>query len=122
MQCDVCQAEITDPEDATEHLGRNLCEDCYMDALSPAVACDPWAVYTAKSTVEQQGDIQLTERQEQILALIDETGRIKPEELMAKMSMTEPELKRELATLRHMEITRGSREDGEIYIRRFDDR
>ena len=28
---------------------KKLCDDCYMDALSPTKTCDPWAVYTAKS-------------------------------------------------------------------------
>ncbi len=34
----------------------------------------------------------------------------------------EPELARDAATLRHMELVRGSRDEGTIYCRRFDDR
>jgi hypothetical protein len=32
-----------------EHRGNVYCEDCYMDILSPPKACDPWAVYSAKT-------------------------------------------------------------------------
>jgi hypothetical protein len=48
MQCDRCQANI-EPGEEEQHLGQTLCEDCYMDALSPVKTCDPWAVHSAKS-------------------------------------------------------------------------
>ncbi len=48
MKCDRCSQTI-DPNEAQEHFGQNLCEDCYMDALSPAKTCDPWAVHSAQS-------------------------------------------------------------------------
>ncbi len=48
MKCDRCSAQIESGEEM-EYLGQVLCEDCYMDVFSPAKACDPWAVYTAKS-------------------------------------------------------------------------
>jgi len=34
MKCARCEASIPEGEER-EHLGRALCEDCYMDALSP---------------------------------------------------------------------------------------
>ena len=43
MNCDKCGSEMKNGEE-TEHHGQLLCEDCYMDALSPARTCDPWAV------------------------------------------------------------------------------
>ena len=49
-----CDA-IIDSEEAREHNGRTLCEDCYMDFLSPARAWVPWTVYTARSTIESGG-------------------------------------------------------------------
>ncbi len=54
MKCDKCSKPI-DSEEAREHNGWTLCEDCYMDNLSPTRTCDPWAFYTAKSTVESGG-------------------------------------------------------------------
>jgi len=32
-----------------EYGGQVRCEDCYMSALSPARACDPWAVRSAQT-------------------------------------------------------------------------
>ena len=48
MKCDRCSAAVQEGEER-EHHGEILCEDCYMDVLSPAKACDPWAVHSAKS-------------------------------------------------------------------------
>ena len=48
MICDKCQDNIEEGEERELH-GRTLCEDCYMDTLSPPKACDPWAVHSAKS-------------------------------------------------------------------------
>ena len=48
MECNRCHAKI-EPGDEKQHLGQTLCEDCYMDALSPVKTCDPWAVHSAKS-------------------------------------------------------------------------
>ena len=44
-----------DPAEAREHLGQMLCEDCYLDAMSPTKVCDPWAVHTAKSLKDLPG-------------------------------------------------------------------
>lgn len=42
MRCERCKADIEAGE-ARELHGQTLCADCYMDTLSPAKACDPWA-------------------------------------------------------------------------------
>ena len=47
MNCDKCQSPILENE-AHEHCGQTLCDECYMDALSPARSCDPWAIHSAK--------------------------------------------------------------------------
>jgi hypothetical protein len=41
-ECSSCGTSIEKGEEC-EHLGRILCEDCYLDALNPPKACDPWA-------------------------------------------------------------------------------
>ncbi len=46
MICDSCKENIEEVEIRDLH-GQALCEDCYMDRLSPAKPCDPWAVFTA---------------------------------------------------------------------------
>ena len=48
MKCHRCKGIIPDGEENDFH-GQILCEDCYMDLLSPPKMCDPWAVHSAKS-------------------------------------------------------------------------
>ena len=49
-----CGVHIESGEER-EYTGQMLCEDCYMDALSPVKTCDPWAVYTAKLMSGKEG-------------------------------------------------------------------
>ena len=107
MKCDTCEAKIENGEE-TEHMGQVLCEDCYMDALSPVKACDPWAVYSAKSM--NDGNSRLTDLQEKILAVLKETDGIEPEALAVKVGLSPSDLQREMATLRHMEKIRAAME------------
>jgi DNA-directed RNA polymerase subunit RPC12/RpoP len=51
LVCEKCGREIEEQQ-KYEHLGRSYCEDCYMDILSPPKACDPWAVYSARSSLQ----------------------------------------------------------------------
>jgi hypothetical protein len=119
MRCDQCNTPI-EPGEEKEHLGRTLCEDCYMDALSPPKGCDPWAVYTAKSCEARAGgNAALTPLQERILGILKETGGVEPRELH-KLLGGEPRLKdleRELAVLRHMEKVRGEKRGDRVVIR-----
>lgn len=115
--CESCQATV-EPEDIHEYAGQNLCDDCYMDALSPARSCDPWAVYTATRLPEQE----LNPAQEKILALLQKQGRALPAELMQATGLDNNGLQRELAALRHMELVRGEKlPDGRVAVRRFQD-
>jgi recombinational DNA repair protein (RecF pathway) len=43
VQCARCGKKI-EKQQCYEYRGSALCEDCYMDILSPPKACDPWAV------------------------------------------------------------------------------
>ena len=103
-RCDRCRAEV-EAEELREYAGQQLCEDCYMDALSPTRACDPWAVHTAKSTLATQGP-QLTDRQQQLFELVKSVQEISLSEAAERLDMDENELRREFATLRHMELLR----------------
>ncbi|UCE53649.1 MAG: hypothetical protein JSV31_31165, partial [Desulfobacterales bacterium] len=119
MKCDQCNSEIDQGEER-EHLGQMLCEDCYMDALSPMRTCDPWAVHSAK-TFEQHtgGTASVTKIQSEILRILEETGGIEPEALLKQLKgkLTQAELEREFATLRHMEMVRGEKRGEKIYLR-----
>ncbi len=103
MQCDKCNTTIKEGEEL-KLRGQTLCEDCYMDQLSPPRMCDPWAVYTAKSFSDGSPAKQLvTEQQQKILDMLKETGGLGFEELANRLDIKPSELEREIATLRHME-------------------
>ena len=118
MQCDRCNAVIEDGEER-EHLGQVLCEDCYMDALSPAKSCDPWAVHSAKSFEQHSGSTAtLTPIQTEILRILKETGGIERAAILEQLKgkLTQPQLEREFATLRHMEKARAEKREGKIFL------
>jgi len=96
-----------------EYGGQALCEDCYMRALSPARACDPWAVRSAQ-TLSKLDDrfAGLSELQAVILRVLGETGGLEAAALAERLQVKLPDLERELATLRHMEKTRGQMRAG----------
>lgn len=100
MKCDRCQDDIT-PEDSHEYAGQTLCDDCYMDALSPAVGCDPWAVYLATRT--EQKDQVFSSVQEKILKLVQDKARVEIPELLEATGLNMDGLQKEVVTLRHME-------------------
>jgi len=119
MECNRCHANI-EPGDDKNHLGQTLCEDCYIDALSPLKACDPWAVHSAKS-FERHAEraLILTPIQSEILAILEKTGGIEPRALLGKLTakLTQKELEREFAALRHMEKARGEKRGDRIVWR-----
>jgi len=117
MPCSRCGKTIAEGE-IHVHLGYRLCEDCYMDALSPARTCDPWAVHSAKNFGRDfAGKTALTELQQRILAALQETGGATPAALSARLDLAPADLEREIAALRHMEKVRGELRDGVKYIR-----
>jgi hypothetical protein len=117
MKCARCEASIIEGEER-EHLGRALCEDCYMDTLSPAKTCDPWAVHSAKSFGKNLGGkFELTELQRKILEILKETGGAPPGHLIERLNISPMDLEREIAALRHMEKVRGELRSGKKYIR-----
>ena len=117
MKCDKCKSAIKEGEEFELH-GQDLCEDCYMDALSPARTCDPWAVHSAKSFAEQNaGGLELTGTQQQILEILKQTGGVPLDNLARWLKMNLPELEREVAALRHMEKVRGALRNGAKIIR-----
>lgn len=116
MKCDRCNATL-ETGDAAEWHGQSLCEDCYMDVLSPAKACDPWAVYCAKSFSDAEGaGDNLTAVQKKILGILEETGGIAPVALQSRVGITPADFDRAVATLRHMEKLRAELRDGEKVI------
>ena len=122
MKCDCCGAEIS-ADDSYQYLGKTLCEDCYIDIRYPAKVCDPWAVYSATRSRESlglKGTAGLTELQQAIYQFIRERGKVTRGQLIENFKLTEAELQRQLATLRHCELVKGHKEDNSIYLVPFD--
>lgn len=119
MKCDRCQTTIEKGEEK-EHLGQTLCEDCYMDALSPVRTCDPWAVHSAKTFEKHSsGAGTLTPIQSEILAVLKRTGGIEPAGLLQQLSckLSPEDLQRQFAALRHMEKARAEKQGDRIVWR-----
>jgi hypothetical protein len=117
MICDSCKENIEEGEERELH-GQNLCEDCYIDVLTPGKACDPWAVYSAKSFSKENGsDVEVTETQSKILQILKETGGAEPRVILERLQIKPSDLEREVATLRHMEKIRGELREGKKYLR-----
>jgi hypothetical protein len=111
MICDRCGEHIQ-PGEEMPYFGQTLCEECYMQALSPA-RCDPWAVRSAQSLSQLGGDYsELSGTQAEILQVLKETGGAEPEVIAERLGMKLSELEREVATLRHMEKVRGELRKG----------
>jgi hypothetical protein len=113
MKCEKCNKQIK-PGDEMNHNGTTMCEDCYIDTLSPTRPCDPWAVYTAKSFSGK--DAVFNADQTKILKILKETGGVEFSALVEMLKMAPDEVKREFATLRHMEKARGEMRDGKTVL------
>ncbi len=118
MKCEKCLAEISSG-DQHVHLGQTLCEDCYMEALSPVRTCDPWAVHSAR-TFEQQagGQTHLTDIQREILQILEATGGLEAKELQVRLGgkLTQKQVEIEFGTLRHMEKVRAEKRGSKVFL------
>ncbi len=117
MNCDKCGDAIEVGEERELH-GQTLFDDCYMDALSPARACDPWAVHSAKSFMKQPiKDPGVNPTQGKILEILQESGGVEAKILVERLQIKPSDLERELASLRHMEKVRGELRDDKKIVR-----
>lgn len=116
MECEKCKQQIR-PADKRDHHGQIMCEDCYIATLSPAKACDPWAVFCAKSIPENKGAKSgLTMTQKAILEILKETGGISLEKMAKRLQVDRNDLERDIAALRHMEKIKAQLRQGDKII------
>ncbi len=119
MQCNKCGASI-DIGEERELRNQILCEDCFIDALSPVQICDPWAVYSAKSLERHTaGPPPLTSIQSEILGILRDAGSLEPSVLLLRLNnkLTIKELEREFSALRHMEKARAEKAGDRVLLR-----
>ena len=119
MKCDACQEAIAAGEERV-HFGKILCEDCYVEALSPVRTCDPWAVHSAKTFEEHAGGAStLTPLQMEMLEILKTEGPMDPTDLQKKLkiNLALSDLQREFASLRHMEKARAGKNGDKVVWR-----
>lgn len=117
MECERCHGQL-EAHESREHGGKTLCEDCYLETLNPPKACDPWAVHLAKSDKGRSG-VQLTQAQQRLYDLVKQRGMITFPDAAVQLGMTEEEVRRDFATLRHLELLRGHKERQQVFIALF---
>ena len=118
MKCNRCGREIQEGDSYT-HFGETLCEDCYLDMRLEVKGCDPWAVHSATRLRESsglKGNEGLNELQKAIYELVKSKDKVTREEVMEILSLSESEMRIQLAILRHCELVKGHKEDGKVYL------
>lgn len=115
VQCTKCGKEV-EKQQSFEYQGKEFCEDCYIDILSPPKACDPWAVRSAQTFLKGKDKFStLTPLQLKIVNYIKEKGEVTIEEMIKNLNLTDEELRREFAVLRHMEILKATKKGEKIF-------
>jgi|WetSurMetagenome_2_1015567.scaffolds.fasta_scaffold1147815_1 hypothetical protein len=116
--CEKCGCDC-DAAELRELAGKKVCEDCYLGGVELTQTCDPWAVHSAKNTLSADGKVHLTEIQQQIYDLIVQEKKLTPEEAASRLNIPETELRREFATLRHLELLKGEKTADGVIITTF---
>ena len=118
MKCNKCSVGIAAGEER-DHQGETLCEDCYIDVLSPAKFCDPWADYAAKSHIEKNPDSSLNANQKKIIQLLHDHGEVEPAFLIDRLKhqISPEDGERECAAIHRMGIIAIENNDGKIIIK-----
>jgi len=119
VRCARCDKKI-ETHQSYEHQGNSFCEECYMGILSPPRACDPWAVYSAQTFLKNKDRLStLTPLQRNMVDFVKGKGEASMEEMRTHLCLTEEELRREFAVLRHMEVLRATKKDGKVVYTLF---
>lgn len=118
MFCQRCNAEIPVNEEV-KFRGQTLCEDCYVELLEPPRSCDVAAVHAAKSARKaagQEGTDGLTDLQKNIYNYVKTEGPVTHAQIMEQLNLSRLELDKNFAILRHCELLRGFRQDGQVFV------
>jgi len=82
-------------------------------------ACDPWAVHSATRLRESsglEGAEGMTELQKAIYELVKSKGKVTRQEVMGNLNLSEQEIQKQLAILRHCELVKEHKEGDTIYL------
>ncbi|MBF0529023.1 MAG: hypothetical protein HQK55_07095 [Deltaproteobacteria bacterium] len=101
-------------------MGQTLCEECYMDILTPVRSCAPKSVDSVRSFVKHADATgELTPLKQEILRILKETGAIEPLSLLHRLggTLTMSELESNFSTLRNMGKARDEKRSGRVVWR-----
>ena len=115
MKCNRCSKEIP-ADEIHSHLGHTLCEDCYIEAISPEKHCDPWATYLASRESGATGVSALSDIQKEMHKFLKEHGKATRDEVMARFRLSAVDLDEHLKVLMHSETVQELGEAGEMYL------
>jgi len=118
VKCQICGCEI-DEENSYVFKGAVLCEDCHMEETHPVVTCDPKAVHSAK--ILSQADKPtakdgLDDLQKAIYKFVTDKGKVTLQEICSEFNLSPVRAQNQLAILRHLELTKGKKENDNTYI------
>ena len=117
MECDRCGTSM-DAAECRQLGDKKLCEDCFLETSDPPKSCDPWAVHLAKSDKGRSG-VQLTPSQQKLYELVKERGTISFLEAAKLLGVSEEDVRREFATMRHLELLREYKQRQQVFIALF---
>lgn len=123
VKCARCGEDVS-KEDIYLHRNQELCEDCYMGALQTPKTCDVAATQHAtkhRKAAGQSGTEGLLPIQKQIHDYIKEKGRVTRDQVTKELNIPDWELEKQIAVLRHCELVKGKKVDGNVYLVLFDD-
>jgi predicted HTH transcriptional regulator len=116
MKCAVCGKEIP-ADEVHEYKGKTLCEDDYIEAISPEKHCDPWATYLASRESGATGVASLSDLQKEIAKFLKEKRKGTRQEVMDKFKLSASDLEEHLRVLMHSENVQELTEAGESYLK-----
>lgn len=118
MICSKCKEEIP-AGDEMSYRGKIFCEDCYVLTLSVPKTCDVAAVHSAKMARQQAGQTGtdgLTELQKALYEYVEANdGKVPMADVMKNFELSETEMTRVFAPLRHCELLKATMIDGVKY-------
>ncbi|MFC2003734.1 hypothetical protein ACFLV4_07345 [Chloroflexota bacterium] len=116
VKCDVYGKEIPADEVHT-FQGKTLCEDDYIEAISPEKHCDPWATYIAGRESGATGVSALSDIQKEIHKFLKDKGKATRKEVMTKFRLSAGDLDEHIKVLMHTETVQELSEKGEMYLK-----
>ncbi len=120
IRCEKCRLALARGEKYS-HGGKDLCEDCYMEAVSVEDLRSAVGAYRPGWIGKKglSGAEELLPIQEAILNLIKERKRVTREEVLEEPNLSSLELEKNFAVLRHCELAKGEKVGKQVYFTTF---